>query len=97
MEANATTGKIKLLTANEWLLVNENEFLSDFVVAGGSAARFVSGESEGIEAIRGSLEVTARDKGLQYVHFDPSELTEEGKKPDFHRIERFFFSRLSLH
>ncbi len=80
-----------LLSVEEWLGTFDAEYLDDFILSGGSAVKFLSGDEETLADVRKELSERAISKGYHYVGFQPDELGEDGKKPDFHRMDRFFF------
>lgn len=75
----------------EWLQILQQEYLEDFVAAGGSTVKVVSGDSQDLERVRSALAACAEKDRYLYAHLDPTEVDETGKKKDLHRIDRFFF------
>ena len=75
----------------EWLNTLEREYLSDYVISGGSVVRFVSGSPETLSHVERSVRSSAEHHGFFYAGLDAGSLTAEGKKPDIHRIDRLFF------
>ncbi len=82
----------RLIRPDDWLRVMRGEYLGDFIQAGGSAVKVVSGSPDGLTQIRQALRALADDEGYFFADLNPGALDASGKKPDLHRIDRFFFA-----
>jgi hypothetical protein len=58
------------VTAREWLELVEREYLSDFITAGGSAAKFVVGDTHQVKIAARVLELLSGRHGLAHVSID---------------------------
>ena len=76
---------------SQWLSVLQSEYLDGFVPAGGSAVKVVSGTAEQLGRVRAALAGTD-GQGYLSVALNPGKALPGGKKPDLHRIEKFFFA-----
>ncbi len=81
-----------LLPPDLWLRTLEQEYLSEFVRGGGSAVRVVSGAPETLEATRDAVLKSARRDGYYVADLDPGRPDANDKRPDLHRIDKFFFA-----
>ncbi|MCX6379658.1 MAG: hypothetical protein NT023_09305 [Armatimonadetes bacterium] len=79
------------LPLEKWLSTIESEYLSDYIRSGGSAVKVVTGSDAQMTEATTRLREMASAGDYYYAHLDPAKLTPEGKRPDLHRIERFFF------
>jgi len=79
------------LPTERWLKVLREEYLDDFVPAGGSVVKVATGPAAELDRVRQSMEAMAREGNYCYAHLDPAATDEDGKKKDVHRIDRFFF------
>jgi hypothetical protein len=77
---------------DEWLRVIRTEYLDDLIPSGGSAVKFVSGPDQVLESAREAILADAVQRRILAVSLDPGQLADNGKKPDYHRIDRFFFA-----
>ena len=76
---------------HEWVQRFENEYLSDYLKSGGSAVKVLSGSaSSHTRAIEAICSASSRN-GYFFVKLDPNDLDDNDRKPDLHRIDRFFF------
>ncbi len=80
------------LTVAEWQRVFNAEHLDSFTSQGGSTVKFLSGGNASLVAAKESVANAANQRGFHYLEMDAASLTPEGKTPDFHRIENFFFA-----
>jgi hypothetical protein len=87
----AVSGSTKRTPVAEWLEIVESEYLSDYVPSGGSAVKFVSASDRTLAAVADRLQQIGANRDYHVVRLDPGKPTENGKKPDLHRMERFFF------
>lgn len=60
------------VAAEEWIGLLEQEYISDFIAAGGAAVKFAVGGEERIAALRQALGETARQRGMTYAAIDAS-------------------------
>lgn len=75
-----------------WMTMLDQDYLSDYVCSGGSAVKVITGSTGLLEqAVRGIRE-QAKSGNYFYVHLDPTQRDEAGKRPDLHRMDRFFFA-----
>ncbi len=79
------------VSLEQWLTVLRREYLEDYLSFGGSAVKFVSGEPEVLSLIHESIEEMARGLNYHFAFLDAARIGADGKRPDLHRIERFFF------
>ena len=75
-----------------WLDIVRSEYLEGFIADGGSAVKVVSGSQQTLRKVSASLSQLANAGDYHYVSVDPTALTEDGRKPDLHRIDRLFFA-----
>ncbi len=75
---------------DRWLTVLYEEYLSDYVPAGGSAVKFVAADPDGCTRVRTEVCELARRCGMFVVDLDASRLEADGTRPDLHRIDHFF-------
>ena len=92
MMASEERGDRRLVGPDDWLRVMRGEYLGDFIPVGGSAVKVVSGSPNCLAQIRETLRAMADDEGYFFANLDPGQLDAAGKKPDLHRIDRFFFA-----
>lgn len=79
------------IPVSEWIDLLDREYLSDYTRSGGSVVKVVSGSDETLTGVTDSLCASALRQGYRFAVLDPAKLSPDGKKPDLHRIERFFF------
>jgi hypothetical protein len=80
------------VSPDAWLDVIHREYLSDYIKCGGSTVKFISGDSTTLSSVRTRLHALAKDEGYFHVHLDAAQALPDDKKPDLHRIDRFFFA-----
>src|SRR5579862_4223119 len=80
------------LSLENWLAVIEQEYLADYVRSGGSAVKVVTGTNEQLEQVAARVRAVANSADYFTAHLDPSLRDPAGKRPDLHRIDRFFFA-----
>lgn len=85
-------GDKQLVSVEQWRETLHREYLADYVPSGGSAVKVVSGSEEKLHAVRQSVQEMATGANFFFAELDPSRLDEAGKKPDLHRIDKFFFA-----
>ncbi len=85
-------GERLLLAPDLWLKTLRDEYLTEFIRAGGSAVRVISGAPETLEAARASVLDSARRDGYYVADLDSGLPDAQGKRPDFHRIDKLFFA-----
>jgi hypothetical protein len=86
------TETLPRLTLSDWLTELDREYLRDYIASGGSAVKFVDGTGAQMEAVQARIAEMAATGGYFYRHLDPAQRDAEGKKPDLHQINRFFFA-----
>ncbi len=79
------------VTASEWLGVVVTDYLDDFIRSGGSAVRFLSGAEELVDNVTTSVAEEAVSRGYHIVRLDPACPLPDGRRPDYHQIEKLFF------
>jgi hypothetical protein len=82
----------RLVAPEEWLGVVRDEYLTDFISSGGAAVKVVSGAEADLTGVSDSLRDDADALGYTVARLDPGALDMTGRKPDLHRIDRFFFA-----
>lgn len=75
-----------------WLEVLRDEYLTGYLDAGGSAVRFVSGDAAVLAAVEDHVESLCGAQGCRFTRLNCGELTADGRRPDYHRIEKLFFA-----
>ena len=80
------------VSPDAWLDIVHREYLSDYIKSGGSTVKFISGDSTTLSGVQTRLHALAEDEGYFHVHLDAAQLLPDDKKPDLHRIDRFFFA-----
>src|SRR5689334_16222026 len=78
------------IPANEWLGRFETEYLGDYIRSGGSVVKVVSGSDSVLAEVAESLLTVSSRLGYYFSWLNPSALDGNGKKPDLHRIDRFY-------
>lgn len=86
------TGDRLRVSPTEWLHVLDREYLADYIPSGGSAVKVVSGPPEELGAVSRRLNERASGAGYFCAHLDPARYDPAGKRPDLHRIDKFFFA-----
>lgn len=76
----------------EWLRVMEEEYLTDYLPSGGSAVKFLSGEESTLLNTSDRLQEIAARHGYYVAFLDPLRPNALGRRPDLHRMDRFFFA-----
>lgn len=79
------------LPLDRWLQPLDDEYLSDYVPSGGSAVKVITGSDATLAEAVSRLRERAEAHRMFTAHLDPSVRDENGRRPDFHRIEKFFF------
>ena len=92
MTTDELYGERLMLAPELWLKTLQDEYLSEFVRAGGSAVRVISGAPETLEKARAAVLDSARRDGYYVADLDSSQPNAQGKRPDFHRIDKFYFA-----
>ncbi|MCC6483379.1 MAG: DUF2791 family P-loop domain-containing protein [Armatimonadetes bacterium] len=80
------------MSADAWMHVITAEYLHEYLPAGGSAVKVVSGNDECLAKIQAQLSAVAEETGLYYVAPRTDEFDANGKRPDLHRIDKLFFA-----
>lgn len=82
----------RLIAPEDWLDVIRDEYLADFIKSGGAAVKVVSGSDAHLAEVSDVLRDDADALGYTVARLNPGELDMAGRKPDLHRIDRFFFA-----
>jgi hypothetical protein len=80
------------LSLEQWLTTLETEYLADYVRSGGSAVKVVTGTEAQLAQVLARVRAMAADGDYFYAHLDPALLDAADKRPDLHRIDKFFFA-----
>jgi len=80
------------LSSADWLQTIADEYLADYIRSGGSAVKVLTGSDAQLTRTAEALREKAVAGEYYYAHLDPAQLDTEGRRPDLHRIERFFFA-----
>lgn len=75
-----------------WLNTIHREYLSDYIKSGGSTVKFISGDDATLSSTQSTLHSMSLREGYFHVHLDTAVPLPDGKNPDLHRIDRFFFA-----
>lgn len=78
------------LDVKEWLRVIDEEYLNGYLKRGGSTVKVVSGSGVVLSKIVHFLRERATAEKFHFAELDPTELDEMGRKPDLHKIDKFF-------
>jgi hypothetical protein len=81
-----------LIEPEEWLRVMEEEYLTDYLPSGGSAVKFLSGAKATLDYTSDRLREIAERHGYYVAFLDPLRPDARGRRPDLHRMDRFFFA-----
>ena len=76
--------------ASEWAKRFTDEYLSDYIRSGGSVVKVVSGSDASLSEVSDTLRSAASRFGYYFSELGPAATGRDGKKPDLHRIDRFF-------
>lgn len=79
------------LSAEDWLATVEFEYLADYIRSGGSAVKILSGSDAQLKRVVTRVREIASAGDYFTAHLDPAQPDAAGKRPDLHRIDRFFF------
>ncbi len=88
----AITDSLPGLSLESWLAVMEQEYLADYVRSGGSAVKVITGSNAQLDRVVARICELAAAGDYFYAHLDPAQRDAAGKRPDLHRIDRFFFA-----
>ena len=80
------------LTPAQWSAVIQGEYLAEYLRAGGSAVKVLSGSGAALDKAWAQVAADAESSGYFVAALDPSALDSAGKKRDLHRIDKFFFA-----
>lgn len=80
------------LSPEIWLTVLNQEYLADYIRSGGSAVKVVTGTDTVLTAAAAEIRKMAISGNYFYSSLDPACPDPTGKRPDLHRIDRFFFA-----
>jgi len=75
-----------------WLDTIHQEYLTDYIKSGGSTVKFICGEDPTLAEAQARLHNLAEAENYFHVHLDAAQLLPDDKRPDLHRIDRFFFA-----
>ena len=75
-----------------WLSIFEREYLAEYVPAGGAAVKVVSGTPAALHHLKCGVEALASERKMHYATLDAAKPDAAGKKPDLHRMDKFFFA-----
>jgi hypothetical protein len=89
LEASRNSGG-SVVSVDEWLATIRGEYLTDYVQHGGSAIKFVSGDSQTLGDVARQVRSMAEALSYHCSDLQPGELLADGRKPDFHRMDRFW-------
>lgn len=81
-----------LIGPEEWLRVIEEEYLTDYLPSGGSAVKFLSGSESALQITTDRLREIAERHSYYFASLDPLRPNSEGKCPNLHQMDRFFFA-----
>jgi hypothetical protein len=73
------------VSADEWLARLEQEYISEFITAGGSAVKFVIGDGEQLTIVAGELANLSQQHDLAYIRMDAA-------TTKLHMIQDVFFA-----
>lgn len=79
------------LSLEDWLATVEYEYLTDYIRSGGSSVKVVSGSGATLQRAVARVHAMASEGGYYAAHLDAAQPDAAGKRPDLHRIDRFFF------
>ncbi len=79
------------LSLEDWLATIEYEYLADYIRSGGSAVKVISGSDAQLQRVTARVQEMAASADYFTAHLDPAVPDKMGKRPDLHRIDRFFF------
>ncbi len=84
---------ISTVSRTEWLKMLEEEYLKEFISSGGSAVKVLAvPDSMDVNSLISDIERKAEQNSYEHVFLDPLQPSPDGKKPDLHRIDKFFFA-----
>ena len=79
------------LSTENWLATVEYEYLADYIRSGGSSVKVLAGTDAQLNQVVARMRALAAAGNYFMAHLDPAQPDEMGKRPDLHRIDRFFF------
>ncbi len=80
------------ITASQWADLLQSEYLDGYIQGGGSAIKVVSGSPESLAEVKGRARAAASVADCFFADLDPAAPDENNKRPELHRIDRFFFA-----
>ncbi|MCW3051571.1 MAG: hypothetical protein JWN14_741 [Chthonomonadales bacterium] len=83
--------KVPTLSVEDWLATIEYEYLADYIRSGGSSVKVLSGTDAQLKRAVARIQAVASSADYFTAHLDPALPDVAGKRPDLHRIDRFFF------
>ena len=78
-----------------WLSIFEREYLAEYLPAGGAAVKFVSGTDAALHNLKCGVEALASKRRMRHALLDAGKPDAAGKKPDLHRMDKFFFAAMA--
>lgn len=92
MDTRLNTRRNNTVSPDVWLDTIHREYLQEYIKSGGSTVKFISGDEVTLENVKTRLGELAGAEGYFHAHLDPAAPQPDGKRPDLHRIDRFFFA-----
>ncbi len=83
--------QISKISPEQWIETMHREYFDDYFSSGGSAVKFISGNNDTLEYVIQEIDNQASRCNYHLAILDPTKLDDNCKKPDLHRIEKFFF------
>lgn len=84
---------ISMVAPSDWLKVLDDEYLKEYLSSGGSAVKVLAvPDSMDVNSLVSDIERKAEQYNYENVFLDPLKASPDGKKPDLHRIDKFFFA-----
>ncbi len=80
------------VASDAWLDTIHREYLAEYIKSGGSTVKFISGETATLADVQARLHSLAQNENYFHVHLDAAQTLPDDKRPDLHRIDRFFFA-----
>ena len=92
METYGSRTSLQSVDIEEWFSILHNEYLCSFIKEGGAAVRFVCADNGCLDRIASRIHELSAKEGYFHSHLDPGVLGPDGRKPDLHRIDRFYLA-----
>jgi len=84
--------ELPILTLDRWCEVIQTEYLNDYVRSGGAGVKVLTGPDSLVDETIQRVQSSASEDGYYYAHLDPGIRDLNEKRPDLHRIDKFFFA-----